>query len=319
MKIEYNRIVEAAARINGVARKTPVLTSNNEKKENSPNFYFKCENMQRIGAFKFRGAYNKIAALPKENLERGVVAFSSGNHARAVATSAMLMGSHAKIVMPQDAPKIKVAATREVGATIIQYDRYSGDRAAIAQEIADKEGRTLVPPFDDPFIICGQGTIGLELHEQIEDFDYVVLPTGGGGLLSGTAMALAELRPSVKIIGAESESANDTFLSMQKGERVEIPVPRTLADGMQVVMPGKLTFEIIRRHVEEIILVSENDIIQGMQFVAAEIRQIIEPTAAVAVAAARKLYERHPEAKIAIVLSGGNMDLTTYAKLLQTK
>ncbi len=319
MSICLRDIEEARSRIAGVVYPTPVLQSINERAEGEAAFFFKCENLQRSGAFKLRGAYNKIAALPESVRRRGVVAFSSGNHARAVATAARLLGTHAKIVMPKDAPEVKLQATRAVGADIVLYDRYRESREAIAQAICEKERRTLVPPFDDPLIIAGQGTIGLELHEQMPEFDLLVAPIGGGGLISGVATALAELRPQVQMYGAEAEAANDTFLSLQKGERVQIPVPKTIADGMQVTSPGKLTFPIIQRLVREVVLVSEQEIVEGMRWVAEHIRQIIEPTPAVAVAAARKLATRFPGARIAVILSGGNVDTQRYLNLLAGK
>ena len=319
MSITFSDIEQARKRIAPVVYRTPVLQSINERDKGEATFFFKCENLQRSGAFKLRGAYNKIAALPEAVRQKGVVAFSSGNHARAVATAARLLGTHAKIVMPNDAPEVKLQATRAVGAEIVLYDRYRESREAIAQSICETERRTLVPPFDDPLIIAGQGTIGLELHEQMPEFDLLVAPIGGGGLISGVATALAELRPEVQIFGAEAEAANDTFLSLQKGERVQIPVPKTIADGMQVTSPGKLTFPIIQQRVKEIILVSEQEIVEGMRFVAEHIRQIIEPTPAVAVAAARKLAARFPGVRIAVILSGGNVDMKRYRELLTGK
>lgn len=319
MIIEYSDIVAAKKRLKGVIRETPVLVPIREQQKNEAKIYYKCENLQRCGAFKLRGAYNKIASINKERRRYGVVAFSSGNHARAVATASSLLGINAKIVMPQDAPKNKLAATREVGAEIILYDRYKEDRAEIAQEIRDREDRTLVPPFDDPLIIAGQGTIGLEIDEQVKHLDFLVAPVGGGGLISGVALAIAEKRPGVSFIGAESESANDTWLSLQKGERVEIPVPKTLADGMQVTCPGEITFEIMRALLKEVILVTEDEIVDSMKFVADEIRQIIEPTSAVAVAAAQKVAKINPGAHIAVVLSGGNIDLKQYNELILSR
>ncbi|MDQ7053430.1 MAG: threonine/serine dehydratase [candidate division KSB1 bacterium] len=319
MSFGFRDIEEAQSRIAGVVYRTPVLRSINERTDGAAEFFFKCENLQRSGAFKLRGAYNKIAALSEPVRRHGVVAFSSGNHARAVATAARLLGTHAKIVMPKDAPAVKLQATRAVGADIVLYDRYRESREAIAQAICENEHRTLVPPFDDPLIIAGQGTIGVELHEQMPEFDLLVAPIGGGGLISGVATALAELRPEVQIYGAEAEAANDTFLSLQKGERVQIPVPKTIADGMQVTSPGKLTFPIIQRLVREVVLVSEQEIVEGMRWVAEHIRQIIEPTPAVAVAAARKLATRFPGTRIAIILSGGNVDKQRYRELLAGK
>jgi len=316
MCISLSDIEQAQSRIQAVVRQTPVLSSIAEQSTGSTVYLFKCENLQRGGAFKFRGAYNKLASLSPGEKARGVVAFSSGNHARAVATAANLLGTHAKIVMPHDAPKNKIEATRALGAEIILYDRYKQDREAIARDIVQREGRTLIPPFDDPLVMAGQGTIGLELHKQLGSFDLLVAPIGGGGLISGTATALAALRPDVAVYGAEAEAANDTYLSLQKGERVEIPVPKTIADGMQVTCPGRLTFPIIQRHVREIVLVSEQEIIAAMKWVAESIRQIVEPTAAVAAAAAKKLGERFPGAKIVVILSGGNIDLLQYCQFL---
>lgn len=316
MVVGFSDVLAARRRLDGVIRQTPVLSSINEHAGLPAEFHFKCEHLQRAGAFKIRGAYNKIAALPESERKHGVVAFSSGNHARAVATAAKLLGLHAKIVMPEDAPAVKVAATREAGAEIVLYNRYEQDRQAIARQICEQEGRALVPPFDDPLIIAGQGTIGLELAQQLGDFDYLVAPVGGGGLISGISVALAELRPRVKIAGAEAESANDTYLSLQKGERVTIPVPKTIADGMQVTSPGELTFSIMRELLNEVILVTEAEILAAMQWVAQEIRQIVEPTAAVAAAAAKKLAARGDGARIAVVLSGGNLDFARYAEWL---
>jgi len=315
MQVTFNDILQARERLAGVTRRTQVLVSVDEN-DAATRFYFKCENVQRSGSFKLRGAYNKMAALPEDARRAGVVAFSSGNHARAVATAAKLLGIHAKIVMPNDAPKLKLEATRRLGAEIIRYDRYKASREAIAREIAEKEHRTIVPPFDDPLIVAGQGTAGLELAEQCEHLDFVIAPIGGGGLIAGTAVALAERMPQTRVLGAEAEAANDTYLSLQKGERVEIPVPRTIADGMQVTAPGKVTFEIIKALVPEVILVSEEEIKAAMRFVAAHIRQIIEPTSAVAVAAAQKWAAAHPAARIGVILSGGNIDLPRYMQLV---
>ena len=319
MIVEFSDIIAAQKRIAGVVRHTPLLSPIHEAPPSQARFYYKCEHLQRGRAFKMRGAYNKIASISEERRRYGVVAFSSGNHARAVATAASLLGIHAKIVMPQDAPQNKIAATREVGAEIILYDRYKEDRAAIAQEICDRENRTLVPPFDDPYIIAGQGTIGLEIDEQADHLDFLVAPVGGGGLMAGTAVALVEKRPNLKFIAAEAASANDTYLSMKKGERVEIPVPQTLADGMQVTSPGILTFEIMKDLLQEVVLVSEQEIVDSLYQIASTIRQVIEPTSAVAVAAAKKIAAANPGAHIAVILSGGNIDLQKYHSLVASR
>jgi threonine dehydratase len=314
--ITFADVEGAAARLDGVAHQTPVATSRFLNERCGNQLFLKCENFQRAGAFKFRGAYNLMSQLGEQARKHGVVAFSSGNHAQGVALAAKLLGISAKIVMPTDAPAAKLAATRGYGAEIIPYDRYREDRAAIAREIQAKEGRTLVPPFDHPKIIAGQGTTALELCHEVRDLDILLAPVGGGGLISGCSIACHHLLPRVKIFGVEAEVANDTFLSLQKGERVSIPVPPTIADGMQVTSPGEITFEIMREHLAGVLLVSEEEIKNAVRLVLERMKILIEPTGAVPVAAALKNERGWHGKRIGIVVSGGNVDVGKLAKIL---
>jgi threonine dehydratase len=313
--ITFADVEGAAARLDGVAHQTPVATSRFLNERCSNQLFLKCENFQRAGAFKFRGAYNLMSQLDAAR-KRGVVAFSSGNHAQGVALAAKLLGISAKIVMPTDAPASKLAATRGYGAEIILYDRYREDRAAIAREIQAKEGRTLVPPFDHPDIIAGQGTAALELCREVGELDILLAPVGGGGLISGCAIACHHLSPQTQIFGVEAEVANDTFLSLQKGERVSIPVPPTIADGMQVTSPGEITFRIMQRHLAGILLVSEEEIKAALRLVLERMKILIEPTSAVPVAAALKNEMGWKNQKIGIIISGGNVDMEKLAAIL---
>jgi threonine dehydratase len=253
----------ASRRIAGLAHRTPVLTSRLFNQAAGLECFFKCENFQRGGAFKIRGAANFLRSMPAEDLPRGVVAFSSGNHAQAVAIAAAELGSHATIAMPTDAPPAKLAATRAYGATVVPYDRLRDDREALGRRLAAETGGTLVPPFDHEWIIAGQGTVALELLEEVPDLDAIVVCIGGGGLIAGCATAAKGLNPSVRIFGVEPEVANDTWLSMRAGERVEIPPPDTIADGLRPTRPGALTFPIIQRLVEDVLLVTEEEIRQA--------------------------------------------------------
>jgi threonine dehydratase len=312
----FDDIRAAAVRLNGVAHRTPVLTSSFLDNLAGNRLFFKCENFQRAGAFKFRGAYNALTQLAPEQRRRGVVAYSSGNHAQGVALAAKLLGISAKIVMPNDAPAAKLAATRGYGAEVILYHRYEEDRAAIARDIQQKEQRALIPPFDHPHIIAGQGTIALELLEQVGALDILLAPIGGGGLVSGNAIAAYQLSPTTQIYGVEAEVANDTFLSLQKGERVSIPVPPTIADGMQVTSPGELTFAIMREHLAGVLLVSEEEIKNSVRLVLERMKILIEPTAAVPVAAALKNKLGWRGKRIGIIVSGGTVDMAKLARIL---
>lgn len=309
-------VERAAARLQNVAHRTPILTSRFLNERCGNQLFFKCENFQRSGAFKFRGAYNLMSQLDGSARQRGVVAFSSGNHAQGVALSAKLLGISAKIVMPKDAPAAKLAATRGYGAEIVLYDRYREDRAAIARDIQAKEGRTLVPPFDHPDIIAGQGTAALELLQEIGELDILLAPVGGGGLISGCSIACHHLAPRTQIFGVEAEVANDTFLSLQKGERVSIPLPPTIADGMQVTTPGEITFRIMQRHLAGVLLVSEEEIKAALRLVLERMKILIEPTSAVPVAAALKNDKGWKNQRLGIIISGGNVDMERLATIL---
>ena len=307
MFVTFEEVQAAAQRLQGVAQRTPVMTSAYLSRRAQNPLYFKCENLQRVGSFKFRGAYNAVSQLREEERRRGVVAFSSGNHAQGVALAAALLRVSAKIVMPSDAPPAKLEATSAYGAEVVLYDRYRQDRAAIAAEIQKNEQRVLIPPFDHPHVIAGQATAALEFHEQVPQLEVLLAPVGGGGLISGCAVALHHLAPRAEIYGVEAEAANDTFLSLQKGERVTIPVPRTIADGMQVTSPGEITFAVMREHLAGVLLVSEEEIKSAVRLVLERMKILIEPTAAVPVAAALKNEKKWKDRHLGIVLSGGNV------------
>jgi threonine dehydratase len=306
---------DAEARIRSLVRRTPVFSSTSVNRAAGVEVHFKCENLQRGGAFKVRGAFNLILSIPAEDLPRGVVAFSSGNHAQAVAIAAAYVGATAIIVMPADAPRGKLEATRNRGARVVTYDRRSESREAIAGQILKETGATLVPPFDHPLIIAGQGTAALELLEAIPELDALVAPIGGGGLLAGCATIAKAIHPAIRIFGAEPERANDTFLSFKAGRPVEIPIPDTIADGLRAPRPGTLTFPILQRHVEQVVLVSEDEIRDTVKFLLTRMKLLVEPSGAVAAAAV--LHHKLPKDlhSVGVILSGGNMDfegLKTY-------
>lgn len=307
--ISFDDILQAQERIKGVAHRTPVLTSTQFNKKADCSVYFKAENLQRAGAFKFRGAYNKIASLTDEERQRGVLAYSSGNHAQAVALTARLFGIKAIIVMPADAPKPKVAATKEYGAEIIFYDRYKESREETGERICKERGMTLVPPFDDYKIIAGQGTAALELMEDIPDIDFLVVPCSGGGLLSGCSIAAKHLNPKIRIFGVEPETGNDTYQSVQKGERVKIDVPKTIADGLATPSPGVLTFPILQKNIEGILLVSDDEILATVRFMLERMKILVEPSGAAAATAVLHKKFDFTGKKIGVILSGGNADL----------
>jgi threonine dehydratase len=284
------------------------MTSRLFDREARVQAHFKCENLQRGGAFKIRGASNFLLSIPKEDLPKGVVAFSSGNHAQAVAIAAGDVGARAAIVMPSDAPQSKLEATRAYGAEVITYDRLKEDRAAIAARVAAETGATLVPPFDHPWIIAGQGTAALELLEQAPGLDALIAPISGGGLLAGCAIAARSANPNIRIFGVEPEDAGDTRASLRAGERIEIPPPRTIADGLRVTKPGAITFPILQRLAEDVLLVSDDEIRAAMRFLLMRMKLLVEPSGAAAAAAV--LFGKLPEdiRSIGIVLSGGNVD-----------
>ncbi|MEQ1884193.1 MAG: pyridoxal-phosphate dependent enzyme [Bryobacteraceae bacterium] len=305
----------ATERIRGVAKKTPVLTSRSFNKAAGVSAFFKCENLQTGGAFKIRGAANFLYSIPKADLPRGVVAFSSGNHAQAVAIAAAAVGTSATIAMPHDAPKAKLEATKGYGARIVIYDRFKEDRVAVGKKLAEETGATLVPPYDHPWIIAGQGTAAMELCEEVPDLDALVVVIGGGGLMSGSSIAAKALCPKIRVFGVEPEDANDTYLSMQAGERVQIAPPATIADGLRSQIPGELTFPIVRKNVEKIVLVSEDEIRVALKFLLTRMKILTEPSGAASAAAvfAKKLP---PEVKrVGVILSGGNVDYEVLAGL----
>ncbi len=311
--LTFNDILEARERLQGVAHRTPVLTSRQFNEQAACEVFFKAENLQRAGAFKFRGAYNKLASLAGGERERGVLAYSSGNHAQATALAAKLLGAPAVIVMPQDAPQIKVAATRAYGAEVIFYDRYSQSREELGERICRERGMTLIPPFDDYAIMAGQGTAAIELLEEVPELDFLLVPTSGSGLLAGCAVAAKYLRPRIRLFGVEPEAGNDTWLSFRKGERVEIPVPRTIADGLQVTSPGKLTFPIIRELVEDILLVDDQELISTIGFMLERMKTLVEPSGAAAAAAVLHHKFDFAGRRVGVLLSGGNVDLSKLA------
>jgi threonine dehydratase len=300
---------EAADRIKPLARRTPVMTSKGIDERAGCRVYLKCENLQRGGAFKIRGASNLILSLAPGQLERGVVAFSSGNHAIATAIAAKHVGAQATIVMPEDAPRAKMETTRALGARIITYNRALDDREAMAARVLSDTGGTLVPPYDHPMIMAGQGTTALELLEDAPDLDALVVCISGGGLLAGCATIAKSIRPGIRIFGVEPELANDTALSVAAGRRVKIPPPESIADGLRSPSPGVLTFPVIQRHVEGILLVSEAEIRATMRFLLERVKILVEPSGGVALAAV--LFGMLPSGirSAGVVLSGGNVDI----------
>ena len=314
--IDSGCVRAAAARIRPLAKRTPVLNSADFDAVLNAHVFFKCENLQTGGAFKIRGASNLILSLRPQELSRGVVAFSSGNHAIAVAIAARHAGAAATIVMPADAPRAKLEATREYGARIVAYDRLRESREAIAARILEETGATLVPPFDHPMIMAGQGTAALELLEEVGELDALLAPVGGGGLLSGCATIAREICPSIRLFGVEPAGANDTFLSLQAGERRSIPHPETIADGLRAPQPGELTFPILRRNIEQILLVTDDEIRAAVRLLLTRLKILVEPSGAAGAAAllAGKLPDDIPgAARIGVILSGGNMDLDQLA------
>lgn len=307
-QVTLRDIQAAAGRIRPIAQRTPVLTSRSFDAEAGLAAFFKCENFQTGGAFKIRGAANFVYSIPKEDLARGVVAYSSGNHAQAVAIAAQSVGIPATLVMPEDAPRSKVEATRARGARIVVYDRFTQDRVALGKQIASETGATVVPPFDHPWIMAGAGTVAVELLEQAPKLDALVICIGGGGLISGCSIAAKALDPSIRIFGVEPADANDTYLSLAADKRIEIPPPATIADGLRSPMPGELTFPIVQQNVEKIILVTDDEIRVTVKFLLTRLKILAEPSGAVSAAAV--LFKKLPPGlgRVGVVLSGGNVD-----------
>jgi len=314
--IELEDVQAAARRLRGVADPTPVLTSRTLDGAVGASVHVKAECFQRGGAFKFRGAYNKISSLPQEELAHGVLAYSSGNHAQAVAIAARLLGASATIVMPADAPEAKVDATRGYGAEIVTYDRWTESREEIGARLAAERGSVLVRPYDDPLVMAGQGTTALELLEDVPELDVLVVPVSGGGLIAGCATAAKALLPGIRVVGVEPEAGDDTRRSLAAGERVRIDVPRTIADGLQASEPGELTFEVNRLRVDEIVTVGDSEIVDAMAFLFDRMKLVTEPSGAIGVAAllAGRLDVRSE--RVGVVLSGGNVGVARFTELL---
>ncbi len=309
MGVALADVREAAVRIASIAHRTPVLTSRGFNERSGVEAFFKCENLQRGGSFKIRGAANFIYSIPKRDLPRGVVAYSSGNHAQAVAIAAGSLGIAATLVMPSDAPRSKIEATRGYGARIVTYDRLHENREEIGKRISEESGATLVPPYDHEWTIAGQGTAALELLEEIEDLDTLVVCIGGGGLISGSATVAKALRPAIRVVGVEPEDGNDTYLSRREGRRVEIPPPETIADGLRAQKPGAVTFPIVERLVDDIVLVSDNEMREAMRFLLTRMKLLAEPSGATAPAAVFCGKIAAKGRRVGIVVSGGNVDL----------
>jgi threonine dehydratase len=312
----YDDVVQAAERIAGAAHRTPVLTSRTVNEEFGAEVFFKCENMQRMGAFKFRGGYNALARFSPEQRRAGVVAFSSGNHAQAIALSARLLDIPATIIMPEDAPAAKVAATRGYGATVVTYDRYTEDREQIGRALAERDGLTLIPPYDHADVIAGQGTAAKELFDEVGPLDAFFVCLGGGGLLSGSALATRALSPGCLLYGVEPEAGNDGQQSFRTGQIVHIDTPRTIADGAQTQHLGQLTFPIIKRYVDDILTVSDDELVACMRFFAERMKIVVEPTGCLGFAAARKMKDSLRGKRIGVLVSGGNIDLARFASLI---
>ena len=314
--ITLDDVAAAAERLREVVNHTPVITSRTLDRLTNGSMKLKAENLQRGGAFKFRGAYNKISSLAPTQIKRGVAAFSSGNHAQAVALAARLLGGRAIILMPEDAPVAKVDATRSYGGEIVTYDRYSQDRSVLGRALADERGLTFVSPYDDPLIIAGQGTVALELVESDGPLDVLLVPVGGGGLIAGCATAAKGLNETTRVIGVEPEAGDDTRRSLRAGRRVTISVPRTIADGQQVEVPGELTFAINKDLVDDVVVVSDEEIVAAMVFAFDYLKTVLEPSGASALAAAMTGKAKLEGSRTGVILSGGNVGAKRFAELV---
>jgi threo-3-hydroxy-L-aspartate ammonia-lyase len=312
----YDDVAAAAARIEPQAHKTPVLTSRTLDEQLGASVFLKCENLQRMGAFKFRGAFNALSRFTPEQRRAGVVAFSSGNHAQAIALSARLLDIPATIVMPHDAPASKVAATRGYGGRVVAYDRYTEDREQIGRDLSTRHGLTLIPPYDHADVIAGQGTAAKELFESVGALNALFVCLGGGGLLAGSALATRALSSQCKLYGVEPEAGNDGQQSFRSGAIVHIDTPKTIADGAQTQHLGQLTFSIIRRDVDDILTASDVELVDGMRFMASRMKLIVEPTGCLGLAAARRMAAALKGQRVGIIVSGGNVDIARFCELL---
>ena len=313
----YDDVVHASATIQGVAHRTPVMTSRTADRLSGAQMFFKCENLQRMGAFKFRGGYNAIANLTPEQKRAGVITYSSGNHAQAIALSGKLLNVATIIIMPEDAPAAKKAATEEYGATVVTYDRYKQSRDDIARQMQEQTGMTFIPPYDHLHVIAGQGTAAKELIEDVGELDYLMVCLGGGGLLAGSALSAKALSPHCKVYGVEPEAGNDGQQSLRKGEVVHIEPPRSIADGALTLYLGQLTFGVIKRDVTDILTVTDPQLVKTMQFFAERMKIVVEPTGCLGAAAILQGALSIPkDARVGVILSGGNVDLKEYAGFL---
>ena len=313
----FDDVKAAALRLKGHAHRTPVLTSTTADALLGAHFFFKCENFQRMGAFKFRGAFNAMSMLGEAQQKAGVVCFSSGNHAQAVALSGKLLGIATAILMPKDAPPLKIEATRNYGGEVILFDRFTDDREALARKLATDRGMTLIPPYDHFDVIAGQGTAAMELIEEVGELDFLFVCLGGGGLLSGSALAARALSPNCKVYGVEPEAGNDVQQSFAKGEIVKIATPKTIADGAQTQSAGTITFPLIQRHVDGIVTATDAQLVEGMKFFAERMKMLVEPTGALSFAAARHAGLPIAGKRVGVIVSGGNVDLQRFAELVK--
>ena len=314
----FDNVADAAQRLKGIVQRTPVLRSSTADAQFNARFYFKCENLQRTGSFKFRGAFNALAQFNEEQRRHGVLAFSAGNHAQAIALSARLLDIPATVVMPEDAPAAKMAATRAYGAQVVTYDRYKEDREAISRKLAQDRGLTLVPPFDHPDVIAGQGTAAMELFEDVPHLDLLFVCVGGGGLLAGSILAAQSLAPNCRLVGVEPEAGNDGQQSVKAGHIVHIPTPRTIADGAQSQALGQLTFPIIAKGVHAMVTATDLQLVDAVQFFAERMKIVVEPTGALSFAGARHGGIDLHGARVGILISGGNMDMARLARFLSS-
>ncbi len=314
--LSLDTVQDAARQLEGIAHRTPVMTSHTLDELCGARVFLKCENLQRMGAFKFRGAYNAISRLTPEELGRGVAAWSSGNHAQAVALAASMMGTTATIIMPADAPEAKVAATRGYGAEIQFYDRVADDREAMGRALAEERGLVMIPPYEHYGIMSGQGTAALELLQDVGELDELRVPIGGGGLMAGSATAAKALHPGIRMIGVEPEAGDDTKRSLAAGERIQIPVPDTIADGQGAEIPGEMTFEVNRRLVDAIDLVTDAQLLEAMAFAFDRLKIVLEPSGATGLASV--MFGQRPESgsRVGVILSGGNVGLKRFLELM---
>ncbi|WP_374663562.1 threo-3-hydroxy-L-aspartate ammonia-lyase [Ramlibacter sp.] len=312
----FDDVQSAATRLQGHAHRTPVMRSRTADALLGAELYFKCENFQRMGAFKFRGGFNALSRFTPAQRQRGALAFSSGNHAQAVALAGRLLGIPTAILMPADAPAAKLAATRGYGAEVITFDRFKEDREALARALAEERGMTLIPPFDHPDVIAGQGTAALELFQEVGPLDHFFVCLGGGGLLSGSALAARALAPACKVYGVEPEAGNDVQQSVQAGRRIRIDVPKTIADGAQTQCPGEITFPLIQQNVDAIFTATDTQLVDAMRFYAERMKLIVEPTGCLSLAGAQACGVDLKGARVGILITGGNVDLKRFAQLV---